>query len=257
MTTRVPLFKKHDMPIQLSLASLGNSNVYNAPAYNANLVIYKGIQSHIDFVIQSQDRKTIRLENKSLYCFIQNREGTQKLVKQLWCEDPSWGRYTLTFEPEEVENLEPTYYKAVFLTVDDEGNQDVLYTGMENQTELTAIVIANQYDTFIPSVEILPVGWLYVKKSEDEHYYESDWIKADNSNNHGFAFYVNDYTVIEIKGSEELEPTHEDKSWFTIDVVELQADEPTVINKFYQVACKWIKFEVIDTKPIEKILYRN
>lgn len=257
MTTRVPLFKKHNMEIQLSLASLGNSNVYNAPAYNANLVIYKGIQSHIDFVIQSQDRKTIRLENKSLYCFIQNREGTKKLVKELWCEDPSWGRYTLTFEPEEVEDLEPTFYKAVFLTIDDEGNQDVLYTGMENQTELTVIVVANQYDCFIPSKEITTDGWLYVKKTEDEHYYESDWIKSDNSKNHGFAFYVNENIDIVIKGSDELEPTHEDKSWFDIDTVEIDVEEPTVINKFYELACKWVKFEVVEIKPIEKILYRN
>ena len=258
MSVRVPLFKKHDQDIMLSLASLGNSNVYNAPAYNANLVIYKGIQSHIDFAVKTQDRKVIALQNKTLYCFLQNREGTKKLVKQLWCEDPSWGRFTLTFEPEEVEDFDAGFYKAVFLTVDDEGNQDVLYTGMENQTELTAIVVANQYDCYIPSTEIDTAGWILHQLNDEKHtkFYESDWIRANKSKNQGFAFYVNGYTCVEIKGSNELEPTHEDKSWFAIDTVELQADNG-VINQFYEVACEWVKFEVTDINPIEKILYRN
>lgn len=254
---RTNLYKQHDMPIQLSYASNANSDVINNPMYNNRLVIYKGICSKLEFAIKNQDRKVLKPMDKTLYMFVQNKEGTKKWVKELWCEDASWGRYQVKWLPEETEDMDAGAYKSYFIAIDDEGEEEVLYTGAEDQTLLDLYVIANQYDTFIPSEEILPEGWLYVKKSEDEHYYESDWVKADNSKNHGFAFYVNDYTVIEIKGSNELEPTHEDKSWFVIDTVELSPNEPTVINKFYQLGCKWVKFETTDLNGLEKILYRN
>ena len=254
---KVNLYKQHSMPYQLSYASSGNNSIINNPMYHQKMILYKGLTQTLEFSCLTQDRKTLKLEDKVLFMYIQNREGTAKWIKELYPVDISWGKYEVEFSAEEVEDLDAGFYKASFVAKNEEGQDEILYTGANWETEYQLEVISNQYDAFTPSEEILPEGWLYVKKSEDEHYFESDWIKADNSNNHGFAFYFDGYMNIEIKGSEELEPTHEDKSWFTIDVVELQADEPTVINKFYQLACKWIKFEVIDTKPIEKILYRN
>lgn len=255
---KINLYKRHDAPFQVTLASSG-VGIINNPMYCEKIALYKGIENVIEISVRSQDRKPIKLENKTLMMYIQNREGTYRISKELYPVDYAWGLFQAKFTAEELEPLDAGYYKAFFLAFNDEQEPQIMYTAENWETAYSIEVIANQYDCFVPSLEITPVGWLLhqLNDTHNTHYYESDWIRANNSKNHGFAFYFNGYSVITIKGSNELQPTTEDKSWFEIDDVELDSQEPAVFNKFYQLSCEWVKFEINDIQNIEKIMYRN
>jgi len=256
---KVNLYKQHNAPLQLAMASTGK--IINNPMYNREIQLYKGIRNPLELSIKTQDRKAISLQDKTLFMYISKLDGSAKWVKELFPTDIKWGSYEVVFEREDLEELDAGFYNAYFLAVNDEGEEEILYTGENWETKFELEIIEGVYDTFVPSKEIKLDDWTLNKvRTEDGKSYEtyiSSAIKANNSPNQGFAFTTNEFTGrIDILGTNDVEPDVELRNWYIIDTLDLTESSET-IGKFYTVACTYIKFKTNTMTGLNKILYRN
>lgn len=261
---KVNLYKQHNAPIQLVLATTGR--IINNPMYNRDIQLYKGIVNKVEFSIKTQDRKALSLQDKKLFLYFQKMNGSEKWVKALYAVNTRWGVYEVSLSAQDLEDLDAGFYNGYMLAVNDEGEEEILYTGANWETRLQIEVISGQYNTFVQSQEIRMDNWTYQQLKDDRGlivpYYISDVIKANKSSNQGFAFYFENYLgEITILGTNDSQPMQDLKDWYEID--KFTFDEPTniTLGKFYQIATQWIRIKSnpksINQGKITQILYRN
>lgn len=261
---KVNLYKQHNAPVQLALATTGR--VINNPMYNRDIQLYKGIVNKVEFSIKTQDRKALSLQDKKLILYIQKLDGSEKWAKPLYAVSTRWGVYEVSLSAQDLEDLDAGFYTGYMLAANDEGEEEILYTGANWETKMQIEVIAGQYDTFVPSQEIRMDNWTYQRLHDERGliipYYLSDSIKANKSVNQGFAFYFDNFIgEITIMGTNDKQPMPDLKDWYVVDSFVFNEPTTTTIGKYYQIASEWLRIKSnpksINQGKIEQILYRN
>ena len=120
-----------------------NIDRINMQSVQYNTKVYKGVSNNIDFVIQNNDRKPIKLYNHKLLVQIQRADQPSNTMQQSpevllkkYCvnTDEQNGKARLTLFVEDIQHWMPGYYKYVVQMVDQEGYPEYLYTDVNKNT---------------------------------------------------------------------------------------------------------------------------
>lgn len=266
------LFVKKGYYYNLSSGQTGETRMFNVPMYNTDFKLWKGIDNTIQFSVRDHDRKAFPLRDKDLFLTIINKKLNSKLVKKLWCLDAYKGLYEVTIKESELRDFEPTTYQASVTTMDLEGQEDMLYTGVDWNPIFNITVEESFKDVFKPSVSLDAKTFIhnfYIDRVDGQRYdyYVSSRIKADETDSHTASITVRDYFLgkIIMEGSAMDTPLDNDVDWFEIDSKEY-TDETKVKEETFQfnkqLNCRWVRFkyEVKSANKdghISEILYRN
>lgn len=266
----VYLFVKKDYYFNL-VSTENGENMYNLPQYNTNITLWKGINNPIRFSIRDRDRKGYTLGNKQIIINIINQKLNYKFTKSLECFDEYKGLYDLIITDSELRDFEETYYQGSIVAIDEEGKEELLYSGTEWNPIFTIYVKEGLRDVFKPSITLNPSEFLYnyYTNNRDGHrydYYTSSNIKADETDSHTASITVKNNFIgkIIMEASVEVSPEDNEENWFVIEEKEYDnktsvEEETFMFNK--QLNCLWIRFKY-ETKydnqgEIAEIVYRN
>lgn len=270
---KIYLFVKKGYYYNLSSGQTGETRMFNVPMYNTDFKLWKGIDNKIQFSIRDHDRKAYPLRDREIFLNIINTKLNTKLVKKLWCLDAYKGLYETTITDVELRDFEPTSYQASVITKDPEGQEDMLYTGVDWNPLFNIIVEEGFRDVFKPSIELDPSTFLhnfYIDRVDGQRYdyYVSSRIKADETDSHTASITVKDYFLgtITMEGSVEVNPQENgDTDWFPIETKEYTDETKVEAETFQfnkQLSCMWVRFKYTIKAAnhkgiISEILYRN
>jgi hypothetical protein len=122
-------------PIQVWLVQSNRG----APNRNMNpndvdFKLYKGVTNEMDFLIRNLDRKPIPLLGKKLLLTVVNDFNNEiVLQKPMQILDPYKGQALARITPGEVQDFEIGYYRYTVLMINEDGNETLLYTDMDQR----------------------------------------------------------------------------------------------------------------------------
>lgn len=120
-----------------------NIDRINMQSVQYNTKVFKGVSNNIDFVIQNNDRKPIRLFNHKLMVQVQRADQPSNTMQQSpevllkkYCvnTDEQNGKARLTLYVEDIQHWMPGYYKYVVQMVNQDGLPEYLYTDVNKST---------------------------------------------------------------------------------------------------------------------------
>jgi hypothetical protein len=118
-------------------------NRINMPSIQYNTKLYKGVSNNIDFIIQNNDRRPIRLFDYKLQVQIQRADqpsntmqSSPEVLLKKYCTiiDEQNGKARLTLHNDDIQHWSPGYYRYVVQMVGADDNPEYLYTDVNKNT---------------------------------------------------------------------------------------------------------------------------
>ena len=115
----------------------------NMQAFQYNTKVYKGVSNSIDFVIQNNDRKPIRLFNLKLEVQIQRADKPSNMIqyspevllkKNCTITDEQNGKCRLVLHSDEIQHWNTGFYRYVVKMFDQNDIPEYLYTDINKNT---------------------------------------------------------------------------------------------------------------------------
>lgn len=187
---------------------------------NKSIVIYKGVQNHIDFSIRNSDRKPIKLLDKAMTAYVRISDtGELVLKKDLIIIDEYKGLARLVFTQGEMADMEDGRYTYGVIYKTEDEREGVLYS----DRSADAIGEFKLESSVVPDARKSHVITEFLEESRHPGILHSDRIPGAHLENyvnslHSYAIYSTGFTgTVTIQGSLDSGPTDVEQSWFTID----------------------------------------
>jgi hypothetical protein len=119
----------YDNIVQVQILDSNIFTVKDRTVYNRSIKIYQGIDNPVLVQVKNQDQKPVDLSDKSIKVDIQDpNEGVWKLGYTLSWSDSSKGLGKFIIKKDQMKSLDQRYYKLVLRLVDDDGEEQPLYS---------------------------------------------------------------------------------------------------------------------------------
>ena len=278
--SKVYLYKYREY-VQLTQDDRNVPNI-NLPMIQYNTKVYKGVTNTIDFVIRNNDRKPISIVGYTLVAQIRevNNQTNATLPNEILLEknlvivDETAGKAKLILQPDDIENWASGYYQYTIRTIDQNSQNELLYTDINKDTWGSFELIEGISSSVVPPQEILgshftpqPVGYGFDTKWATGALAGDAQSQRANGTHTLTVYTTNWLGKIWVEGSLSNQPPLQ-SDWFYIpltansDYIELSTlntTSPILIN--FTMNLYWLRVSYqpnsINKGSFDKILYKN
>ena len=224
--SRINLYTKDKIDMNLLIGSYEKER-WNMPFYNTNIELWKGVDNTIEFSIRNHDRKAQILPASSKLVFRAiNNKLQQEIEKDLNVVNANLGRYSVTITRDELNDYDNAIFTGHVAVVDENGNEDLLYSGTDWLPNFDVEVKPNKLELLQES-EIID-GNSFTKElfqcpltGKQMERLTSSIMKANVTDYHSFLVKLKDFIgTVKFQGSCCDTPDQSDTNWFDIGTVE-------------------------------------
>lgn len=266
---RINLYKKNNIDMNLLIGTLEKER-FNMPFYNTNINLHKGVDETIEFSVRNHDRKAQILNLGSTLKFVAvNQELQQKIEKTMDVVNANLGRYSVTLTKNELNDYDCGTFTGHVCVVDENGNEEFLYSGVDWYPYFDVEILPNKVDLFEEAVVLtgdddFGIHDTYIDDRDGNTYekYDSSIIQTNKLPNHTFNIAIKDFVgKIFIQGSNMENPEHNEDDWFNIKEYEFEDETSTTLTFNAELNVLYCRIEYLkeldSTGGITEITYRN
>ncbi len=248
---------------------------WNMPMYNTDITLWKGVDNTIEFSVRNHDRKAHKLPEGSMLKFVAINNKLQQVIEKPMVElSADLGRYEVTLTKDELNDYDFGVFVGHVSVVDEEGNEDLLYSGVDWFPNFNVEIKPNKLELAIPSFVLESTDFTSEPYQDPQtgkpmEKVTSSMLKSDVTPYHTFLIKLKDFQgIVKIQGSNMETPEHNDSDWFDIDsrdyaIDEEAGEEPFTGSEIFneELNTLWVRVQYIKgyKKPdtIEEVTYRN
>jgi hypothetical protein len=248
------------------LVPLRKGTSYFIPQNTTPLVVYKGLDTDIEFFIKDANRKPLNIVNKTFVARVIDRENnTVRINETLVPVDYTTGSTVMRISQDDTSNLDAGLYDLIITYTDSESKTFGLSSDKNNR--MTFVFELKESPLTSPRNSVTLNTFTLINSS----YYTSRTPGTSQSFNRDgtntCAVYLTNYTgVFYAQGTLESNPT--ESNWFTIQLDPENAEdgyeftsETDVIPFTWDGMFVWVRFYHVpdgaNVGTLDKVLYRN
>lgn len=228
---RINLYKKETIDMNLLIGSYQHEK-FNMPFYNTNITLWKGVDNTIEFSIRNHDRKAEKIPEGCKLVFTAINNDLQQIIqKDLDTVNANTGRYSVTITKYELNDYDNAIFTGHVSIVDDDGNEDLLYSGVDWLPNFDVEIKPNKLE-LIEKSEILNEESYNKEVITDKEtgktfeVFTSSAMKSDVTEYHTFMLKLKDFLgTVKIQGSCTETAKDTPTNWFNIDVITYKMED--------------------------------